>query len=117
MARPSHYRPEFARQARILCRLGADNADLARIFAVSPATLYRWLHQHPDFAAAAKAGRALLDQPTPCSSFRRATGHEYRAERVFRPRGQAPVVVTCQHRVLADPKAAMRWLRNRRRES
>jgi len=117
MARPAHYRPEFANQARILCSLGADNADLARTFAVSPATLYRWLHQHSEFAAGVKAGRALLDQPAPSSLFRRATGYEYRAERVFMRRGRAPIVATCQRRVLADPTAAIVWLRNRRPES
>jgi len=117
MARPAQYKPEFARQAQMLCSLGADNAHLARIFAVSPATLYRWLHQHPAFAAAAKAGRALLDQPTPSSRFRRATGYDYRAERVYRPRGREPVVATYQRRVLADPTTALVWLRNRRPES
>ena len=114
MARPAHYRPEFANQAYHACRLGADNAALARFFSVSPATLYRWLHQHPAFAAAADAGRALLDGPTPSSTFQRATGYDYQAERLFMRRGKAPVAVTYRRRVHAHPKAAFRWLRSRR---
>jgi hypothetical protein len=37
--RPSSYRPEFARMAKEIARLGATDADLARIFDVSDATI------------------------------------------------------------------------------
>lgn len=51
MTRPAHYRPEFANQAFHACRLGADNAGLARIgginfSAVSKEQIFQRPHQH-----------------------------------------------------------------------
>ncbi|MEO9131614.1 MAG: hypothetical protein ABI240_10435, partial [Sphingomonas sp.] len=118
MARPTHYKPDFARQAHLLCRLGLENADLAQAFSVSPATLYRWLNQYPEFASAAAAGKALSASPVQTSLYRRAIGGDYLVERVYRPRGASqPVVAHYRRRILADPQAALRWLRNRRPET
>jgi transposase-like protein len=113
MARPSRYQPDFARQARGLCRLGADNAGLARYFSVSPATLYRWLNAHPAFAASVAAGRAEAADPRVPTRYERATGYACRTARVFAPRGPGdPVIAYYTRRIPADPKAALRWLRN-----
>jgi transposase-like protein len=57
----SLFRAEFCEQARKLCLLGAIDRDLARIFEVSERTINRWKRQHPDFAAALKAGKAVAD--------------------------------------------------------
>jgi hypothetical protein len=117
MARPTQYRPEFAPQARRACRYGMDNAGLARVFSVSPATLYRWLNRYPDFAAATAAGKAEADNRTTPSRFQRAIGYDIVVERTFAPRGAGGPVILChRRRVLADPKVALRWLRNRRPE-
>src|SRR4051812_16743 len=117
MARPSHYQPEFARQAHLFCRLGADNADLAGIFSVSLATLYRWLNQYPEFAGAVAAGKAFSESPVQPSLYRRAIGGDYRTARVFKLRGREPVTAYYNRRVLAEPRAAIRWLHNRRPET
>ena len=114
MARTSHYKPDFVRHARFACGLGMDNAALADFLSVSPATLYRWLHRYPDFAAAAEAGRKKAAAAVQTSSYRRATGYEYQAEKVFRRRDGTQVVARYTRRVLADPKVAFRWLRSRR---
>jgi len=116
MARPTHYKPDFVRHARFACGLGMDNAALADFLSVSPATLYRWLQRYPDFAAAAEAGRKKAAARVQTSSYRRATGYEYQAEKVFRRRDGTPVVARFRRRVLADPKVALRWLRSRRPE-
>jgi hypothetical protein len=116
MARPSLYKPEFARQAGILCRLGADYQELAQVFRVSQATIYRWLEQRSDFAAATALGRAQAESPVGRSRYRRAIGGDYMVERVFHFRGREPVVARYRRRILADPKAALCWLRARRPE-
>lgn len=118
MARPTLYRAEYAGKALALCRLGVDKSLLARFFAVSTATLYHWLLAHPDFAAVVEAGAAEATSPIKPTLFQRATGYQMRVARVFVPRrrGAAPVVGYYTRRVLADPKVAFRWLRNRRPE-
>lgn len=117
MARPSLYKLEFARQAGILCRLGADYRDLAQVFRVSQATIYRWLDQRTDFAAATAHGRARYESPVGRSRYQRAIGGDYLVERVFHFRGREPVVARYRRRILADPKAALCWLRARRPET
>jgi hypothetical protein len=47
--RPSSYRPEFADQARKLCRLGATDEQLADFFGISDRTMKRWEADHPEF--------------------------------------------------------------------
>jgi len=116
MARPSSYDPAYPAKARILCRLGADNAALARAFAVSPATLYRWLNAHPCFAAAAATGTAEAKAITIPTRFERATGYEVAAERHYRLHTATPVVARYKKRIPANPRAALRWLRARQPE-
>jgi ribosomal protein L31 len=58
MGRPSSYKPEFAKMARHLCKLGATDADLADAFDVSVVTIDTWKAKHPDFLGSLKAGEA-----------------------------------------------------------
>ena len=46
--RPSSYKPEYVNMAKHAARLGATDADLAKIFGVSDATIDNWKAQHPD---------------------------------------------------------------------
>ena len=55
------FQAEFSELARKLCLLGAIDRDLARILGVSERTINRWKRQHPEFAAALKAGKAVAD--------------------------------------------------------
>jgi hypothetical protein len=48
MGRPSSYRLEFAKMAKYMAKLGATDADLARIFGVSDTTINNWKAQHPE---------------------------------------------------------------------
>ncbi|MFA6115667.1 MAG: hypothetical protein WC729_16830 [Sphingomonas sp.] len=111
--RPTGYRPEFAEKARSLCRLGVDNADLAEIFSVSSATLYRWLDKYPDFGLAVAMGRGEYAGLAAPSLYKRAIGYKYRATCVYGINSARPVLVEYDQRVLPDPKVALRWLRNR----
>lgn len=101
----------------MLCRLGGTYADLAESFSISQATLYRWLERHADFAAAVALGSAHAASPFKPSLYKRATGYEYMAERIYAPRKDGtPVVAYYRRRVHADARAAFRWLRVRRPE-
>lgn len=118
MARPTLYRPTFVHRVRCAARLGMDNADLADVFSVSLATLYRWLNRYQDFAAAMAAGRAEAANPTVPLRYQRAVGYKRTVERVFTPRGAGePVTVRYKRCILADTGVALRWLRNRQPES
>jgi transposase-like protein len=54
---PSSYRPEFVRMAKEIAKLGATDADLARIFGVSDATIDNWKARHPDFLGSLRPAR------------------------------------------------------------
>ncbi|GAA0301020.1 terminase [Sphingomonas oligophenolica] len=115
--RPSRYKPAFVEQARLLGRLGADTADLAGFFSVSLATLYRWQARYPDFGLAFAMGRAQGEGLEKPGMFRRATGYAFSARREYRTRAGEPIAADFTVRVPADPKVALRWLRNRRPET
>jgi hypothetical protein len=116
MARPSPYDPAYAARARILCRLGADIPGLARAFAVSSATLYRWLNAHPRLAAQVAMGKLEAEAVIEPTRYQRATGYDVTVERVFTRNTCEQVVISYKKRILADSRAAFRWLRLRRRD-
>jgi len=116
MARPSPYDPAYAARARMLCRLGATPSDLASAFAVSLATLYRWLHAHPHFAAQVAMGKLEAKAVAEPTRYERATGYEVTVERVFMRSTGKPVIARYKKLILPNAKAALRWLRLRRRD-
>lgn len=116
MARPSPYDPAYPARARILCRLGANPSDLASAFAVSLATLYRWLHAHPNFAAQVAMGKLEAGAVAEPTRYERATGYQVTVERVFIRNTGQPVIVRYKKHILANSRAALRWLRKRRRD-
>jgi hypothetical protein len=116
--RPTRYRPEYADQARQAYELGAIDEDIARLFDVDISTFYRWRHAHADFAAACVTGREHADDRVEASLYQRACGYDYTAERAFMfSTWTDPLIVRFSRRVLADPRAAMQWLRVRRPEA
>lgn len=113
--RPSLYQPEYAEQARKLCRLGATDSDVADFFGIGTTTFYRWRKDHPDFAAAVSEGKDISDKQVEQALHRRAVGFEYEAIRVFMPAGaKEAVLVRYPVQVLPDVGAAQHWLRFRR---
>jgi len=110
--RPTSYIPERARQARIICQLGATDAQLAEILGVHHATVRRWRERYPDFAEASRAGRAAADLRAQLDLYRNAVGYDYTETRVFLRRGQAVPVEVTRHKH-AQTGAALQWLRLR----
>ncbi len=111
--RPSKYRDEFPEQARKLCLLGATDADMARFFDVSVATLNNWKHEHPAFLDALKAGKELADANVSESLYRRATGYSHPDVHVSNFQGAITITPIVKH-YPPDPTSMIFWLKNRR---
>ena len=59
--RPTKYKPEFAKVAAQMCKLGATDADLAAAFDVTTVTIWNWQSRHLQFFNALKIGKGLPD--------------------------------------------------------
>jgi hypothetical protein len=109
------YEPRFAELARVACKFGATDEELAEEFRVHRVTIYRWRREHPEFAAAVKLAKEEADDRVERSLYSRANGYDRRAEKLFSYEGKISRGKVIEH-VPADPKAAIYWLNNRRRE-
>ena len=113
--RPTLYKPEYAEQARKLCRLGATDSEVADFFEIGTTTFYRWRQDHPDFGGAVTEGKQICDDQVERALHRRAIGFAYEAVRVFMPAGaKDPLLVPYPVQVIPDVRAAQHWLRFRR---
>ena len=113
--RPTLYKPEYAEQARKLCRLGATDSEVADFFEIGTTTFYRWRQDHPDFGGAVTEGKQICDDQVERALHRRAVGFAYEAVRVFMPAGaKDPLLVPYPVQVIPDVRAAQHWLRFRR---
>jgi len=115
MGRPSGYKPEYARVAAKLCKLGATDPDLAEAFGVNTTTIWRWTSAHEDFCNALKVGKAHADDKVERSLFQKAVGYTYDSEKVFQFQGEVVRAQTREH-VPPDTTACIFWLKNRRRD-
>lgn len=115
MARPTSYKPEYAEQAKKLCRLGAKDSELADFFGVTEQTINNWKTAHPVFFESLKEGKALADAEVADKLFKRATGYEHPAVKIVANAntGQEHVVHYTE-RYAPDTTACIFWLKNRR---
>ncbi|MEP7007117.1 MAG: helix-turn-helix domain-containing protein [Sphingomonas bacterium] len=113
--RPTTYRPEYAEQARKLCRNGATDREIADILGVCVRTFYRWRAEYDAFAEALTAGKEFADDRVERALYERACGYEYSDVKIFHPSGaKEPVIVPITVHVPADVGAAKQWLATRR---
>jgi hypothetical protein len=111
--RPSSYKPEYVNMAKQAANLGATDADLARIFGVSDATIDNWKAQHPDFLGSLKAGKEEADARVKRSLYSRAVGYSFNSEKIFCNKdGEVTRVPIVEH-VPPDVTAQIFWLKNR----
>ena len=109
----SSYKPQYARQARQLCKLGAINREIARSFGVSERTIGNWLRQHPDFKEAVLHGRLEADSCIAERLYERAKGCVLPIVKIVEIDGK-PQEVRYQQQLPPDTRACIFWLRNRR---
>lgn len=113
--RPSKYKPEFAKQALRLCRLGATDRELAEFFEVAESTLNLWKLEHQRFSESLKRGKAESDERVEQSLYRRAIGYSHDAVKIFHEKGEeVPVIVPYVEHYPPDTTACIFWLKNRK---
>ena len=99
--------------AKHAAKLGATDADLAKIFGVSDATIDNWKAQHPDFLGSLKAGKEEADARVERSLYMRAVGYSYDAEKIFCDKNGKVTRVPYREHVPPDVTAQIFWLKNR----
>lgn len=115
MGRPTSYKQEYDAQVEKLCRLGATDPEIADFFGVAVATLYNWREQFPTFLEALKAGKQTADAEVADKLYRRATGYNHPAVKIFLRRDDdAPVHAPYTEHCPPDVTACIFWLKNRR---
>ena len=112
--RPSSYKPEYAKMARHLCKLGATDADLAEAFEVSVVTIDNWKIKYPEFLGSLKASKEEADNRVERSLYARATGYSYDAVKIFCTKDGKITKVPYTEHVPPDVTAQIYWLKNRR---
>jgi len=112
--RPSSYKPEYAKMARHLCKLGATDADLAEAFEVSVVTIDNWKIKYPEFLGSLKASKEEADNRVERSLYARATGYSYDAVKIFHTKDGKITKVPYTEHVPPDVTAQIYWLKNRR---
>lgn len=110
--RPSKYKPEFAKQAEKLCRLGATDAELADFFQVAVSTLNLWKIEHEEFSESLKLGKETVDQRVKSALFHRAMGYSHPEDDIRAINGEIIVTPTVKH-YPPDTTACIFWLKNR----
>jgi hypothetical protein len=118
MGRPSSYRPEFAKQVKKLCELGATDPDIADFFEVSIRTVERWKSEHAEFCRALKENKEVANQRVERSLYQRANGYTFDSVKIFPPTAHRPDLLEVPYRehVPPDTTACIFWLKNRKPE-
>lgn len=113
MGRPTKYKPEFALVARVLCKRGATDYEIAAELGVDPKTVSRWKVTHDDFCQALKIHKEDFDDSIERSLAMRASGYEVETEKVFCSHGRITRAKTSEY-IAPDVGAIKLWLTNRR---
>ncbi len=110
--RPSSYRAEFARIAFAHTLIGATDKDLATAFGVSEQTINTWKQKYPPFLESLKRGKATADAKVAECLFKRATGYDHKAVKIFCQDGETFEHEFTEH-YPPDTTAQIFWLKNR----
>jgi hypothetical protein len=111
--RPTAYKAEYARMAFQHTLIGATDADLAALFDVQESTINNWKLKHPPFLESLKKGKANADAKVAECLFKRATGYDHKAVKIFCQDGQTFEHEFTEH-YPPDTTAQIFWLKNRR---
>lgn len=113
--RSTSYKPEYARVAASMCKLGATDRELADHFDVDIKTIKNWEKDHPTFFKALKRGKAAADERVERALYSKAMGYTYESEKIFYDSKTGEVVraETYEHVPPSDGAISL-WLRNRK---
>lgn len=113
---PEKYQKEYADLAYKFCLLGADDAQLAEMFAVQESTINNWKLRHPEFLESIKKGKNIADANVADSLYRKALGYSHDAVKIFNDEG-SPMEVPYVEHYPPDTTAAIFWLKNRQKKN
>jgi hypothetical protein len=111
--RPTAYRPEFAKVAKGMSRLGATDFDIAEELGVTTVTIWNWRSKHQEFFNALLEGKEAFDDRIERSLAQRAAGYSYHSQKVMQFEGQTVRADIIEH-IAPDVGAIKLWLGNRR---
>ena len=114
--RPSKYDEKLhPRLAKAYAMAGLTDVQLAKELDVSEATISNWKKEHPEFLEALKDGKNIPDDKVEACLFKRATGYNHKAVKIFMPAGASePVYADYIEHWAPDVTAQIFWLKNRR---
>lgn len=112
MGRPSKYDPDYARQAKQICALGATDKELADFFQVSVSTLNLWKIEHSEFSESLKLGKEPADNRVKQALYHRALGYSHPEDDIKQVNGGIVITPTIKH-YPPDTTACIFWLKNR----
>lgn len=115
MGRPTKYKPEYAKQAKKLCLLGATDKDLADFFNVDEATINRWKKSKPVFCKSLKGAKEKADARVVRSLYQRAIGYDHIDTHFASYEGEIISKEYMKH-FIPDVTAQIFWLKNRQPE-
>lgn len=113
--RPSKYKPEYAKQAAKLCKLGATDKELADFFDVTINTIDNWKVAHAEFLGAITDAKEVFDNRVERSLYQKAVGYTYDAVKIMQYEGQVIEVPYREH-VPPDTASMIFWLKNRQKD-
>lgn len=117
VGRPTDYKPECVELGYKFALLGADDADLARMFGVAESTINLWKQKHPEFSESINNGKDQADAEVASKLFHRAKGYSHAAVKIVADAktGAEHVSHFTEH-YPPDTAAAIFWLKNRQRD-
>lgn len=109
------YNPQYAHIAARALEKGATISELADLFGINNATVWKWRQTYDDFDAAFKDLGNVFDQRVERTLAERAMGYTYDAVKIFQNKG-VPVIVPYKEHVPPDVGAIKHWLAVRQPE-
>lgn len=109
------YKPEYAKVAASLCKLGATDKELADHFDVDVRTIKNWEKHYPSFFKALERGKEAADARVERALYSKAMGYTYESEKIFfdAKNGEVVRAETLEHVPPSDTAISL-WLRNRK---
>ena len=112
-ARAPVYEASFARIAKVICKLGGSDLDLADALGVEEDKIHEWIREIAEFREACRFGSEAADASVERSLLQRALGYDRTDVKVFRRRGRV-IYAPYRVHVIPDVKASIFWLVSRR---
>lgn len=106
------FAPDHIQLVRMIAMRGADDAEMARYFGVTPAVWKAWRAQYPSLDEALAKGRMVPDAEVTVALYKRCIGYDYTEDAAVG--GRDPCVLEVQRHAPPDVGAIKYWMNNRK---